>query len=84
MPAKNSSTTERLLVRLVPAVGAIALCAAALAAAPGDTSGITRDSARLPDLDQELPWDLQVTPRHRPVGTGSASHLRSATSATVR
>ena len=61
MPARNSSTTERLLVRLVPAVGAVALCAAAVAAAPGDTAEITADSARLPDLDQELPWDLQVT-----------------------
>jgi Lysyl oxidase len=61
MLARNSSTADRVLVRLVPAVGGIALCAAALAAAPGDTSGITLDSAQLPDLDQELPWDLQVT-----------------------
>jgi hypothetical protein len=61
MPARNSSTTERLAGRLVPAVGAIALCAAALAAAPRDTAGVTPDSARLPDLDQELPWDLRVT-----------------------
>jgi Lysyl oxidase len=60
MPARNSSTAERLL-RLVPAVGAIGLSAAALAAATGHTSGITTDSARLPDLDQELPWDLQIT-----------------------
>jgi hypothetical protein len=61
MRGKSSSTAERVLVRLVPAVGAIALCAAAVAAAPGDTSEITTGSARLPDLDQELPWDLQVT-----------------------
>jgi Lysyl oxidase len=61
MPARSSSTAERVLVRLVPAVGAIALCAAAVAAAPGDTYEITTGSARLPDLDQELPWDLQVT-----------------------
>jgi Lysyl oxidase len=61
MPVRNSSTIERLLVRLVPAVGAIAVCAAAVAAAPGDTSGVATDSARLPDLDQELPWDLQLT-----------------------
>jgi Lysyl oxidase len=61
MAARNSSTAKRLLIRLVPAVGAIALFAAAVAAAPDDTSGITADSARLPDLDQELPWDLQVT-----------------------
>jgi hypothetical protein len=61
MPARNSSTAERVLARLGPTLGGIALCAAALAAAPGDTSGITPDSARLPDLDQELPWDLQIT-----------------------
>jgi hypothetical protein len=61
MPARNSSTAERVHPRLVPTLGGIVLCAAALAAAPGDTSGITPDSARLPDLDQEIPWDLQVT-----------------------
>jgi hypothetical protein len=62
MPARNSSTAERVLARrLVPTLGGIALCAAALAAAPGDTSGITPHSARLPDLDQELPWGLQLT-----------------------
>jgi hypothetical protein len=61
MPVKSSSTTDRLLRRLVPVIAAIVLCAAALVAAPGDTSGVTPDSARLPDLDQELPRDLQVT-----------------------
>ena len=61
MRAKNSTTAERLVGRLVPTVGAIAVCAAALAAVPGDTPGITPDSVQLPDLDQELPWDLQVT-----------------------
>jgi Lysyl oxidase len=58
---RKSSTTDRLVGRLLPTIGAIALCGAALAAAPGDTSGITPDSAQLPDLDQERPWDLQVT-----------------------
>ena len=47
--------------RVVPAIGAIALCAAALAAAPGETAQITAQTAHLPDLDQEVPWDLQVT-----------------------
>jgi hypothetical protein len=61
MPARNSPTAERPVGRLVPAVGAIAVCAAALAAFAGDTPGITPDSVQLPDLDQELPWDLQVT-----------------------
>jgi hypothetical protein len=81
MPARNSSTTERVLVRLVPAVGAIALCAAAVAAAPRDTSELTTDSARLPDLDQELPWDLQVTSTgagaHREYRLGFASAVRN-------
>ena len=63
MRARNSSTAERLVGRLVPTVGAIAVCAAALAVVPGDTPGITPDSVQLPDLDQELPWDLQVTSR---------------------
>ena len=80
MPARNSSTTERLVGRLVPAVGVIALCAAALAAAPGDTSGITPDSARLPDLDQELPWDLQVTS----TGPGTRREYRLGFASAVR
>ena len=71
MPARNSSTTDRVLVRLVPAVGAIALCAGVLAVAPGETSQITARSAHLPDLDQEVPWDLQVTSR----GPGPAYRL---------
>jgi hypothetical protein len=61
MPARSSSTAEGLLKRLVPAVGTIALGTALLAAAPGGTAGVTPGSARFPDLDQELPWDLQVT-----------------------
>jgi hypothetical protein len=61
MPARNSSTAERLVGRLVPATGAVALCAAALAVLPGETPGTTPDSLQLPDLDQELPWDLQIT-----------------------
>jgi hypothetical protein len=80
MPARNSSTAERVLVRLVPAVGAAALCAAAVAAAPGDTSEITTDSARLPDLDQELPWDLQVTSR----GLGTSREHRLGFDSAVR
>ena len=80
MPVRNSSTTDRLVGRLVPAIGAIALCAAALPPAPGDTSGITSDSARLPDLDQELPWDLQVTP----TGTGTTREYRLGFASAVR
>jgi hypothetical protein len=51
-----------MLVRLVPAVGAVVICAAALAAASVEAPGITPDTVRVPGLDQELPWDLQVTP----------------------
>jgi hypothetical protein len=80
MLARNSSTTERVLVRLVPTVAAIALCATALAAASGDSSGITPDAARLPDLDQELPWDLQVTS----TGSGAAREYRLGFASAVR
>jgi hypothetical protein len=79
MRGKSSSTAERLL-RLVPAIGAIALCAAAVAAAPDDTSGITTDSARLPDLDQEPPWDLQVTA----TGPSTAREYRLGFASAVR
>ena len=61
MPARNSSTAERLLGRLVPALGAVALCAAALATLADETPGTSPDSVRLPDLDQEPPWDLEIT-----------------------
>jgi Lysyl oxidase len=80
MLARNSSTAERVLVRLAPAVGGIALCVVALAAAPGDSSGITPDSARLPDLDQELPWDLQVTS----TGPSTAREYRLGFASAVR
>jgi hypothetical protein len=80
MPARNSSTAERALARLVPTVGGIALCAAALAAAPGASSGIRPDSARLPDLDQELPWDLQLSS----AGPGTAREHRLGFASAVR
>ena len=73
MPARSSSTAERLVGRLVPPVGAIALCGAALAAVPGITTAVPPDSARLPDLDQEVPWDLQVTSTARVHRLGFAS-----------
>ena len=37
------------------------LCAAALPASQGGAARATADAARLPDLDQELPWGFQVT-----------------------
>jgi hypothetical protein len=80
MRARSSSTAERALVRLVPAVGAVALCAAAVAGAAGHTSGIATGSTRLPDLDQELPWDLQVTS----TGPSTASEYRLGFASAVR
>lgn len=47
---------------LVPVLAAIALCAVALAAAAGGREPFAADSALLPDLDQELPSDLEITP----------------------
>ena len=49
--------------RLVPAVGAIVLCAAAPPASQSGAARVTPDAGRLPDLDQEVPWDLQITSR---------------------
>jgi hypothetical protein len=49
-----------VLVRLFPATVAMAVCAAAMATAGGHDR-VTPDTARLPDLDQEVPWDLQIT-----------------------
>ncbi len=78
MPAKSSSTTERLWLCLVPTVAAVTLCSVALAAAPVGQGGATPESALLPDLDQEVPWDLEITqsrPGARPefrLGFGSA------------
>jgi Lysyl oxidase len=73
MPARNSSTAERLVWCLAPVVGAVALGAAAFAAVPPGTRGISPDSLRLPDLDQELPWDLEVTSTARGHRLGFAS-----------
>ena len=76
--AKSPSTTERLRLCLVPTVAVVALCCAALAAAAGGQDRVTPESALLPDLDQEVPWDLEITrsgPGARPefrLGFGSA------------
>ena len=39
----------------------MALCAVGLAAVTGGQEPLAAESARLPDLDQELPWDLDIT-----------------------
>jgi hypothetical protein len=78
MPAKRSSTTERLRLCVVPTVAAVTLCSAGLAIAAGGSDRVTPESALLPDLDQEVPWDLEIThsgPGARPgfrLGFGSA------------
>jgi lysyl oxidase len=76
---RKPSTTDRVVGRLLPTIGAIALCGAALAAAPADT-GVRPDSARLPDLDQEVPWDLQVTS----AGRGMRREFRLGFASAVR
>jgi hypothetical protein len=54
-----------LIFRLLPAVVALTLSVAALAVAHGPDGGATE---RLPDLDQEVPSDLEITV------VGTASH----------
>jgi Lysyl oxidase len=61
MQGRSSSTAERVLVRLAPTLVAMALCAAALAAVPDGRGPLAAGSGLLPDLDQELPWDLEIT-----------------------
>jgi Lysyl oxidase len=81
MPARNSSTGERVLHRLVPAVGAIVLCTVALPAYQHGVARGTPVTVRLPDLDQEVPWDLQITARgpkeHREYRLGFGSAVRN-------
>jgi Lysyl oxidase len=65
---RNSPTTERILVGLAPA----ALCAAALVVAPAGGAGLA-----LPDLDQEVPWELHVTRSHGEYRLGFGSAVRN-------
>jgi Lysyl oxidase len=56
-----------LLLRVLPVVGALTLCAASLAAADHPRAA---GGDRLPDLDQEVPGELEITvagPSTRPV-----------------
>jgi hypothetical protein len=52
---------SRLLLRLVPVVGAITICAAGLAASAGGPRQAVPGSELLPDLDQEVPSALEIT-----------------------
>jgi hypothetical protein len=50
-----------MLRRLLPVLAAVAVCTAAVAAAAGGSREPAPASQRLPDLDQEAPWNLVVT-----------------------
>src|SRR5687767_3087410 len=50
-----------MLVRLLPVIIALVLGAAALASSAGGSRELSPSSQRLPDLDQETPWNLEVT-----------------------
>jgi hypothetical protein len=50
-----------MLIRVVPVISALLICAVAVAASAGGPRDAGRSSERLPDLDQEAPRDLEVT-----------------------
>jgi hypothetical protein len=50
-----------MLRRLAPVIIALVLAAAALASSAGGSREVSPSSQRLPDLDQETPWNLAVT-----------------------
>ena len=50
-----------MLVRLLPVIIALVLGAAAVAWSAGGSRELSPSSQRLPDLDQETPWNLEVT-----------------------
>jgi hypothetical protein len=60
--------------RLVPVIAALGLCAVGVAATAGGSGDAPASAERLPDLDQELPWNLQVTgtPGNHRLGFASA------------
>ena len=50
-----------MLARLLPVILALALGAAAVASSAGGPQGLSAAAQLLPDLDQETPWNLEVT-----------------------
>jgi len=50
-----------MLTRVLPVIIALVLGAAALASSAGGSRELSPSSQRLPDLDQERPWNLEVT-----------------------
>jgi hypothetical protein len=63
--------------RLVPVIAVLAVGAVAVAAAAGGSGDSARSGERLPDLDQELPWDLQITGTPGRYRLGFASAVRN-------
>jgi hypothetical protein len=65
-----------MLGRLLPVLIALAVCAAAMVAWASGSGEAGRAAERLPDLDQETPYNLQVTRDHKhggyKLGFGSA------------
>jgi lysyl oxidase len=66
-----------MLLRLVSVIAALTLCAAALGATAGGSGDSPPSAERLPDLDQELPWDLQITGSPGRYRLGFASAVRN-------
>ena len=50
-----------MLGRLIPVIIALVLGTAAIASSAGGSHDLSPAAQRLPDLDQEVPWNLQVT-----------------------
>ena len=50
-----------MLRRVLPVIIALALAGAAVASSAGGPQGLSAASQLLPDLDQEAPWNLEVT-----------------------
>ena len=66
-----------MLWRLVPVIAALAVGAVGVAAAAGGSGDSPRSAERLPDLDQELPWDVQIIGSPGRYRLGFASAVRN-------
>ena len=68
-----------MLGRLVPVIIALVLGAAGLASSAGGSHELSPASQRLPDLEQEVPWNLEVTRDEARVGyqLGFSSAVRN-------
>jgi Lysyl oxidase len=75
--ASGPAEWDAMLLRLVPVIIALALCAVGVAATAGGSGDSPPSAERLPDLDQELPWDLQITGSPGRYRLGFASAVRN-------